>query len=122
MSATRTGVSALESQKKLLIAACELNRARLLQEWQAMAGDVRTLTDRARPYGILASHMRPLVTGLATLASGRSAPAPAKASWFHQVNRVVSAFWPALRSQGADSAKQPLSRRFREHSSSQPDE
>ena len=53
----------LESRKQLLIAESELNRAQLVQEWQVMTGEVRSLTSQARTIGSIASAVATLVAG-----------------------------------------------------------
>ncbi|MEI9960905.1 MAG: hypothetical protein WDM76_07150 [Limisphaerales bacterium] len=48
----------LELRKRLLIEESELNRAQLVQEWHAMAHDVRSLTNRVKTIGSFASVRR----------------------------------------------------------------
>jgi hypothetical protein len=72
----------LTSRKKLLVAESELNRALLVQDWQAMADKGRALTDQARTVRSLVSAAASLVTGLASLRQKKSAPAGEKPSWW----------------------------------------
>jgi hypothetical protein len=72
----------LESRKRLLIAESELNRAQLVQEWQAMADGVRSVADRARSISSLALAAASLIAGLASFRRTRSAPADEKPSWW----------------------------------------
>jgi hypothetical protein len=66
----------LESRKQLLIAESELNRAQMVQEWQAMADGVRSVADRARTISSIASTAASLIAGLASFRRNKSAPAP----------------------------------------------
>ena len=54
----------LASRKQLLIAESELNRAQLAEDWQAVAGEISSLTARAKSFGTLASAAAVLVTSL----------------------------------------------------------
>jgi hypothetical protein len=95
-------MNALESRKKLLIAESELNRAQLVQEWQAMADEVHSLTSQARTLSSLASAAASLVTGLTSCRRKASAPAAEKPSWWQTILKgagVVSSFWSEFRSQ-----------------------
>ena len=70
----------LESRKQLLIAESELNRAQLVQEWQAMADGVRSVANRARTISSLAAAAASLIVGLGSFRRTRSAPADEKPS------------------------------------------
>ena len=72
----------LESRKQLLIAESELNRAQLVQEWQAMADGVRSVADQARTISSVASAAASLVASLASFRRKKSAPADEKPSWW----------------------------------------
>ena len=94
----------LASRKKLLLAESELNRARLVQDWQTMADEVHALADQARTVRSLATAAGALVAGLASLRRKKSAPAPEKTSWLRtllkgagQVSTIWSAFRPPQR-------------------------
>jgi len=93
----------LESRKRLLVAESELNRAQLTQEWGAMAAGIRTLTDRAKSFGSIASAVGLLVAGLAAFRRGQRAPADPKLSWLQTILKgagLVSTIWLAFRPQG----------------------
>ena len=101
-------VSRLQARKQLLIAASELNRARLLQEWQTLAGSVYGLADRARFFGTLASTAMSLLTGLVSCKSSQTAPAAGKSSWFQKIVsgvRLASTIWLSFRPPGTSSEK-----------------
>jgi len=71
----------LESRKKLLIAESELNRAQLVQEWQAMADGFHSVADRARTISVIASTAASLIGDLASFRRTRSKPVGEKPSW-----------------------------------------
>jgi hypothetical protein len=96
-------MKALESQKQLLIAESELNRAHLIYEFQAMSGQVHALANQAKTVGSIASAVASLVAGLASLRQKKSVPATGKPSWWQTLlngARVVSSFWSEFRSRG----------------------
>jgi hypothetical protein len=93
----------LESRKQLLIAESELNRAQLIQEWQAMADGVRSVAARARTISSVASTAASLVVSLASFRRKKAAPAAEKPSWLQTILKgagLISTFWLAFRPQG----------------------
>ena len=95
----------LESRKQLLIAESELNRAQLVQEWQAMGDGVRSIADRARTISSIASTAASLIAGLASFRRKKSAPAEQKPSWLQTFLKgagLISIVWQAFRSQRRD--------------------
>ena len=93
----------LESRKQLLIAESELNRAQLVQEWQAMADGVRLVADRAGIISSVASVAASLIAGLAPFRRKKFAPAAEKPSWLQTLLKgagLISTVWQAFRSQG----------------------
>ncbi len=95
----------LESRKQLLIAESELNRAQLAGDMAALTAGVRTLTDRAKSFGSIASSVAVLVAGLAAFRRGKPAGADAKPSWLRTIFKgagLISTFWLAFRSQRRD--------------------
>jgi hypothetical protein len=104
----------LESRKQLLIAESELNRAQLIQEWVAMTAGVRTLTDRVKTYGSLASSVALLVAGLTAFRRGKSGDAGGKPSRWRTLLKgagLVSTLWFAFRAKGhGQKNKEPNSR------------
>jgi len=95
----------LESRKQLLIAESELNRAQLVQEWQAMGDGVRSIADRARTISSIASTAASLIAGLASFRRKKFAPAEQKPSWLQTFLKgagLISIVWQAFRSQRRD--------------------
>ena len=108
MSEKKPAVSPLKLQKQLLVAESEINRARLLQEWQIVGDGLYQLADQARSFNTLATSTVSLVAGLAALTSGEAAPATAKFSWFKKAlsgARLASTIWLMFRSRGATPEK-----------------
>jgi hypothetical protein len=95
----------LKSRKQLLIAESELNRAQLVQEWQAMADGVRSVADRASTLSSIASSAVSLIAGLASFRHAKPVDAGAKPSWLKTILKgagQISTLWLAFRSQGRD--------------------
>lgn len=95
----------LESRKQLLIAESELNRAQLVQEWQAMAGGVRSVADRAETISSVVSATASLIAGLASFRGKKSVPAAEKPSWLQTILKgagLIATVWLAFRSRGGD--------------------
>jgi hypothetical protein len=95
----------LESRKQLLIAESELNRAQLVQEWQAMADEVHSLANQARTISSFVSAAASLVAGLASFRRKKSAPGAEKPSWWQTLLKgaqLVGSLWSEFRSQGRD--------------------
>jgi len=93
----------LESRKQLLIAESELNRAQMVGDMAALTVGVRTLTDRARYFGSIASSAAVLVAGLAAFRRGKPAGAGAKPSLLQTILKgagLISTVWQVFRSQG----------------------
>jgi HPt (histidine-containing phosphotransfer) domain-containing protein len=92
----------LASRKQLLVAESELNRAQLVQEWQAITDDVHALADRARTIRSLASAAATLVSGLVALRQKKSAPAAKKISWWQRIfqgAQLAGSLWTEFRAQ-----------------------
>ena len=95
----------LEARKRLLLAESELNRAQLVQELVAISVGVRTLTDRVKSFGSIASATALLVTGIAALRRGKVGHTNGKPSWLQMIRRgvgLVSSLWPVLRAKRPD--------------------
>jgi hypothetical protein len=93
-------VNPLEARKRLLLAESELNRAQLVQEWQAVTDEIHSLANRARTIGSLASAAASLVAGLASFRRKKSAPPDEKPSWWRTVLKgagLVTTCWRAFR-------------------------
>ena len=105
MSGKNSRMNPLESRKQLLIAESELNRAQLVQEWQTMAGEVRSLAHQARTISSLASAAASLVAGLLSFRRKRHEPAAEKPSWWQTILKgagLVSTLWQSFRPPGRD--------------------
>ena len=95
----------LESRKQLLIAESELNRAQMAGDMAALTAAFRTLTDRTKTFGSIASSAAVLVAGLAAFRRGKPVGAGAKPSWLRTILKgagLFSTFWLAFRSQRRD--------------------
>lgn len=93
-------MKSLESRKQLLIAESELNRAQLVQEWNTLADEARSLVQKARTISSFASAAATLVAGLASCRRKTSPPAAAKPSWGQTIVKVaglISTFWSEFR-------------------------
>jgi hypothetical protein len=98
-------VSPLELRKELLIAESELNRAQLLNEWQAATEWHRTLSAGVRTVGSVASAAALLVSGVRAFRRKRDPQNGAEASWLQPVIQgagLISSLWVAFRSQSCD--------------------
>lgn len=86
----------LASQKALLIAESELNRAHLVHDLATLTDDVRSLTDHASGIGSLTASAVGLVAGLLSVQRGSAAPASGRGDWWQMLLRgssVLGAFW-----------------------------
>jgi hypothetical protein len=95
----------LASRKQLLIAESELNRAQLVEEWQAMADGVRSVADRAGTIVSIVSVAAPLIAGLASFRRGKPVDAEVKPSWWQTLlkgARLAGSLWSEFRPQGCD--------------------
>jgi hypothetical protein len=96
MSGRKSQVSPLESRKRLLVAESEINRVRLLEEWQAMTQGVRVLAHRTKAVAAWAAPVTLVVAGLAACWRRKSAPAAGKSTWFQRIvngARLASTCW-----------------------------
>jgi hypothetical protein len=102
-------VNPLQLRKDLLVAESELNRAQLIEEWQAMTAGVRTLGARVKYVGTLASAAGLLVAGVSAFRRGRASPNGAKFSWLETALKgaqVAGSIWLACRGRGRDQKDQ----------------
>ena len=89
----------LQARKQLLIAESELNRAQLMEEWSAMAGEARLLARQAKAMGLLASAAGILAAGLSSFRRKRAAPPGEKLSWWRTLLKfagVANSLWSAF--------------------------
>jgi len=94
-------VSPLELRKELLIAESELNRAQLVNEWEAATEWHRTLSAGVRTMGSVASAATLLVSGVRAFRRKRDLQNGAEASWLQPVIKgagLISSLWVAFRS------------------------
>ena len=98
-------VSPLELRKKLLIAESELNRARLMDEWEAATDWHYALSAGVKTVGSIASAASLLVSGLRAFRCKRDPQNGADASWLQPVVKgagLISSLWVAFRSRGCE--------------------
>ena len=98
-------VSPLELRKELLIAESELNRAQLMEEWEAATEWHRTLSAGARTVGSMASAVTLVVSGLRAFRRTRDARKSTGPAWsepFIKGAGFVSSLWEMFRSRGSD--------------------
>ena len=81
MSGSNPPVNPLQSRKRLLVAASEINRLELGEECQAMTDGIRSLAVRLKTVSALASAAAVLVAGVAAFRRRKSVLAPVKPSW-----------------------------------------
>jgi len=95
-------MSSLKSRKQLLLMESELNRAQLIQEWKAMADDVRVLTRKAKTIGSLASASAVVVAGLSFFRRKKTTTTVAdKPGWWQTILKgagLASTLWAEFRS------------------------
>jgi len=74
----------LKARRQLLLAESDLNRARLLQEWIGLKGEVHHLTHQIRKVGSIASLAAALMEAFSAWRHGSTGPAGrnGKTSWF----------------------------------------
>ena len=90
----------LESRKQLLIAESELNRAQLVQEFQTMTDEARSLARQARTITSFVSAAATLIAGIVSFRQKKSAPAPEKPSWWRTILKgagLAGSFWSEFR-------------------------
>lgn len=96
MSRKAARLKALQSQKRLLIAESELNRAQLLYEWRTMAAEAHALATRAKTISAMASVAGLLLAGLSSFRRKKSTAGAEKPSWAQTMLKgagVVSSLW-----------------------------
>jgi hypothetical protein len=93
----------LLSRKKLLIAESELNRAQLVEEWETMTDEVRSVAHRAKSMYSIASSTAMVVAGLAALRGVKAGEGATKRSWLQTIFKgagLISTLWMAFRARG----------------------
>ena len=104
MSGKSHRLNPLELQKRLLLAESELNRAQLLQEWQAMTDETRAIKNQVLTIGSLAATAASLFAILTAIRRKKSAPAAGKHSWLQTILngvQLAGSLWPAFHPQGS---------------------
>lgn len=102
MFGQHSGLSPLESRKRLLLAESELNRAQLLGDVADMDAGLRQLGERAKSFETVASSAAVLLAAWATSRGGRPGDSAAKHPWLAKLLKgagLVSTVWLAVRSQ-----------------------
>ncbi len=105
MSGKNRCLNPLASRKQLLIAESELNRAQLVQDWQAVADGVHAVADRAGTLGSVVSATASLVAMLASFRHQKSAPVAEKSSWLQTILKgaeLMSTVWQVFRPRDRD--------------------
>lgn len=102
-------VSPLQLRKELLVAESELNRAQLVEEWQAMTNGVRTFGARVKSISTFASGAALIAAAVSAYRRGRASANGAKSSWLETAlkgAKVASSLWLALRPPGREQKRQ----------------
>ena len=108
MSGKKSGVSPLEVRKQLLIVESEINRVRLVREWQTLTGELGNLADQAKSFNTLTAAGLALVTGLAAFTSHQPAPGGEKISWLQKIlkgAKLAATLWQVFRPHHPGRAK-----------------
>ena len=95
----------LQLRKELLVAESDLNRAQLIEEWQAMTVGILAITGRAKSIGSLVSSVAVLAAGLAAFQRGKTKEGGAKPSLLQTILKgagLISTLWLAFRSPGRE--------------------
>jgi hypothetical protein len=96
----------LESRKQLLIAESELNRSQLVVNLVALGTNVRTLADRAKSFGAIASSVITLVTVVTAFRPGdKAGKVGTKPGWLSTILKgasLISTLWLTLRPPSGD--------------------
>jgi len=95
-------MKSLALRKQLLIEESEINRACLVQEWQATTGEVQSLVRRAGTISSMVSLTAAVLARLACFRHQKSAPAAEKPSWLQTLLKgagVLATVWQAFRPQ-----------------------
>jgi hypothetical protein len=102
MCGKRPRLKPLEARKQLLLAESDLNRTRLIQEWNGLKGEVHRLTRQVRTVGSFAS-LAAVVW--AAFSARRRGPGPddrnGKTSWGSKLlncARTGASLWVVLKS------------------------
>jgi len=86
----------IESQKLLLIAESELNRAHLQEDCAALAADLRRFSGGAASLGSLTNSAIGLVAGLVALQQGKVTQPRAATPWLHTLltgTSLIARLW-----------------------------
>ena len=75
-------VNLLELRKELLIAESEINRAHLVEEWEAMSDGIPRLLGRVKALSSIASAVAVVIAGVSAFRRGTGTTTE-KTSWFH---------------------------------------
>jgi hypothetical protein len=103
-------VSPLKMRKDLLIAESELNRAQLIDEWEAATAWHRTLSAGARTVGSVASAAALLVSGVRAFRRKRDPQNSEKVSWLGPVIKgagLIASLCETFRSRAGGQKDKP---------------
>jgi hypothetical protein len=92
-------------RKDLLIAESELNRAQLIERWDAATEWHQTLSAGARTVGVVASAAALLASGVRTFRNKRGSQNGTEASWLQPLIKgagLVASLCAAFRSRGGN--------------------
>jgi hypothetical protein len=95
-------------RKDLLIAESELNRAQLMNEWEAAAEWHRTLSAGARTVGVVASAAALLASGVRAFRSKRGSQNGGEVAWLQPVIKsagIIASLCAAFRLRGSDQTE-----------------
>jgi hypothetical protein len=96
-------INPLALRKELLVAESELNRAQLMDQWEAATEWHRTLIAGVKTMGSVASAAALLVSGVRAFRRKGDPQNGADASWLQPVIQgagLISSLWVAFRSRG----------------------
>ncbi len=104
MSGKNSRLNALAARKQLLIAASELDRAKLVEELQILADEARALANQGRAITSLISAIASLATGFRRFQDKKPA-AESKPSWWQTILKgagLFSTLWQGFHPPGRD--------------------
>jgi hypothetical protein len=87
-------MNALEARKQLLIAESEINRVQLVQEWQTLADEMRSVVHQTKSISAFAFAATALISGIASFRRIKSARSGEKRSWWQTLLKGVQLAGP----------------------------
>ena len=95
----------LESQRQLIIAESELNRAQIVGDMAKLKDGAIMLAGHIKTIGSISSSAAVLVAGLTALQGAKSDGTASKTSWLQTILKgagIISTLWLAIRPRGTD--------------------